>query len=100
MSERDNLWKKERYYRRKAEGLCVRCGGEKEDKTKTMCSFCRKKVAYTHKGYYAKMSPEQKKANTERSRRWMQEHPEAVEVYKKRKAEYNRRYVYGEESDG
>jgi hypothetical protein len=41
--------------------------------------------------------PEYKKEKREYQKRWKENHPEKMEVYKARKSMYNRKYFYGEE---
>jgi hypothetical protein len=44
---------------------------------------------------YDGMTPEQKAARQDYLREWMAKNPQRVEVYKSRKPEYDRRYLYG-----
>lgn len=38
--EKDSRWQKERYARRKAAGICTKCGKKPAASGKTMCPFC------------------------------------------------------------
>ena len=82
---------REKYYMRKAHGLCVRCGDPADD-GKTRCKICARIEALKSRGYYHKMDENKKSKKTMQIKEWLANNPDRVEIYKLRKAEYNRRY--------
>ena len=50
---------REKYYMRKAHGLCVRCGDPADD-GKTRCKICARIEALKSRGYYHKMDENKK----------------------------------------
>ena len=85
------------YYVRKAQGLCVTCGDSAQD-GKTQCAMCAKLQRIKQKAYRDALPDEAKQRQYQRVRRWLAEHPDRVEEYKRLKPEYNRRQmerIYG-----
>lgn len=80
-----------RYYERKKQGLCVRCG-EQAIGGKTRCKLCSMIDAMRMRSAYHNWPMEKRIAKQEYIKRWSADHPERVAVYKARKSEYNRRY--------
>lgn len=83
---------------RKDNGLCLDCN-ERAAPGKTRCYRCLQIIAVKQRErYHERMNdPEYKKEKREYQKRWKENHPEKMEVYKARKSMYNRKYFYGEE---
>lgn len=80
------------YHERKAQGLCVDCGG-KPVENRTRCERCAAFNRMYRREKYARMTPEQKQHQKEVHARWVAAHPDRVAEYRKRKKLYNRRYA-------
>jgi hypothetical protein len=83
---------------RRDNGLCLDCN-EVAAPGKTRCYRCLQIIAVKQRErYHERMNdPEYKKKKREYQKRWKENHPEKMEVYKARKSMYNRKYFYGEE---
>ena len=80
-----------KYYARKAQGLCARCGDPAEA-GKMRCAMCAKIENVKAREYYHRLTEKQKAEKIARQMRWKADNPERMEVYRLRKADYNRRY--------
>ena len=85
------------YYERKGKGLCVVCGNTPAVSGRTRCEFCAKRNNYMCRQYNKNKTPQQIEARKEYMKKWIEQNPEKMEVYKSRRSEYNRRYRYGYE---
>lgn len=83
---------KKLYNYRKENGLCVNCGERRDGGTATRCLRCAQIERVKAHDRYERLTPEEKKHNYFVKKKWLQEHPEKVAEYAKRKSEYNRRY--------
>ena len=85
------------YYRRKAQGLCVKCG-DPAISGKTICESCKAIYRLKSKAYRDGWSAKKRAMVYAASAAWRKAHPERIEEYKRRKQEYNRRQmeaIYG-----
>ena len=81
-----------KYYQyRKENGLCVSCG-DRAVPGKTRCVGCLQIAAVKQKQRYRDGGDAYREAKYRYVKKWQEEHPEKVAVYKSRRTEYNRRY--------
>lgn len=90
------MTKKERYQYKKQNGICVNCDNPAVA-GKTRCAVCAKIDSIKNKMRYAELTQEEKAKKSEYLKKWWNEHPDKVTVYRSRKSEYNRRYREGYE---
>lgn len=92
------MYKKELYQYRLKKHLCVNCG-EKTDTGKTRCLRCAQiacaKERLRREEKIAKYGDDYRRAKNEYNRKWREENPDKVAVYKSRRSEYNRNYKKG-----
>ena len=92
-----NEYYKDRYYGRKATGMCVVCGTTPAISGKTRCEFCAKRNNYLCRTYRANQTQEQIESRKIYMKEWRKNNPDKMEVYKNRRLEQNRRYGDGYE---
>ena len=92
------MYKKDLYIYRINNHLCVNCG-EKTDTGKTRCLRCAQiacaKERLRREEKIAMYGDDYRRAKNEYMKRWREENPDKVAVYKSRKQEYNKRYNRG-----
>ena len=86
--------RKRLYEYRKANNLCVECGDTAKP-GKTRCIGCLQYQAVMSRMRWENYTPAEKKRLRQMQKKWREDHPERMEVYKSRKSEYNRRYRDG-----
>ena len=82
-----------KYQYRKENGLCVSCG-DRAVPGRTRCIGCLQVAAAKQKIRYQERGEEYRKAKYEYVKKWQKNNPERMEVYKSRKSEYNKRYLW------
>lgn len=77
-------------------GLCLDCS-ERAVPGKTRCYRCLQIIAVKAKMRYQERmnDPEYRNKQREYQKKWKEDHPENMAVYKSRRSEYNRRYRWG-----
>lgn len=83
---------------RRENGLCIDCA-EKAAPGKSRCYRCLQIIAAKQKIRYHEQSndPEYTEKRREYQKKWQENHPDRMAVYRERKSMYNRKYFYGEE---
>lgn len=86
------------YQYRRSQGLCVDCG-ERAAEGKTRCYRCLQIIAVKQKMRYQEQAngPAYREQRREYQKKWQENHPDRMAVYRERKSMYNRKYFYGEE---
>ena len=83
-----------RYKYRKENGLCYTCG-DRAEPGKSRCLRCLQIEAAKEKMRREEKGDDYRQARREYMKKWQDENPERMAEYKRRKSEYNRRYLNG-----
>lgn len=80
---------------RKDNGLCLDCN-EIAAPGKTRCYRCLQIIAVKEKERY-RNDPEYRERKRAYQRKWCEDHPDRMAVYRERKSMYNHKYFMGDE---
>lgn len=87
--------KRSEYENARSRNECVKCG--KPTDGKAHCPMCLKVLRVKQKQRYAELTDEQRKKMYLKNLRYLAENPDKKALYASRRAEYQRRYMLGDE---